>query len=201
MEDEPQKIERRTVLSIGIGAVFAGCVQGNDGGSPRSSATMRDRQSALSADQTTSPDQSPTTISPAQTTGGTERHETDGGFVEIRSKKSEPQATASIGDTDASATITIWNDAETSQAITVGVAERESDGLQFHETYRLEPDAYVEIGLSKIGKHTVSVGFDDDKPTAIEFVTDNCNSQALNVAVRENGTVDSTTVSTLADCG
>ena len=108
------------------------------------------------------------------------------------------QPTKPILQTKPHLTIT-WNDAETARNITVGVAERDSGESLVRNTYRFEPDAYVEIEVSKVGQYTASVGVDSNE-RAIDFPTDSCNSKALDVAIRPDGTVASTFGSTEMAC-
>ncbi|EMA53159.1 hypothetical protein [Halococcus salifodinae] len=199
MVGESSKIGRRTVLSIGLSAILAGCVRG-DGGSA-DPTTMRSRESSGSPEPTTTANRSPATTSDISTRG-TEPDEVSKTFIQINSTRNRAQETATIGDDssgDGSGTIAVWNDAGTSRAVRTTVSERGGNAV-FEETFRLEPDAYAEIGVAKPEEYTLGVGVGGDEPTTIDFVVDTCNSLGVKVAVRRDGTVESTQISTLVGC-
>lgn len=206
MSDELPKTGRRAFLAFGVSAALAGCVRGSGGtGKSDDSTTMRDRPATSDSTASTSmPDESPTASTIAPTISGTDSHETTSGFVRINSSRSQPQTTVNVTDatlsTDGSATISVWNDAETARQIRVAITERNSGESVFRETYRLEADAYVELELTKPGKYTLDVGLDGNEPTTIDFLVDTCNSLGINVAIRGGGTVESTQTSTVVGC-
>jgi hypothetical protein len=205
MNDERPEVGRRAFLALGSSAVLAGCVGGSDSsGDSGNSTTMRERPAtSRSTPSTTVPVTSPTATSPASTTGSTDRRGTVAELVRTRSSRDEPQATARIGKPepsgDGSGTITIWNDAGTARAIRTTVSKH-GGGSVFRETYRLEPDAYVEIEVTETGTYTLGVGVSGDKPVTVDFTVDTCNSLGINVAIRGNGTVESTQISTAVGC-
>ncbi|WP_049903594.1 hypothetical protein [Halococcus agarilyticus] len=165
------------------------------------STTTPDRTSTRSPQPTAT---SNVTTPNATPTRETEREGTDGGFVEIRSNDSFPQTTVRVTgsdpSTDGSATILVWNDAETARRIRVAVANRNAGTSPLQKTYRIEADAYVEITVTKSGAYTLDVGVDGDEPATIDFPVDTCNSRRINVAIGRDGTVDLAWLSTAVGC-
>jgi|GEM_PF-6275076 len=216
MRSEPRKTGRRTFLVLGVSAALAGCTQASSGGNSGTSTTMRDEEpTSGSPAPTTTPDRTstgsskPTATSKATTpetttTGETERDGTDADSVEINSNETFPQTTARVTDsdpsTDGSATILVWNDAETTRRIRAAITERNSGVSVFRKTYPVEADAYIEIELTKPGKYTLGVGSDDGESATIEFFVDTCNSERITVAIRGDGTVNWEWLSTAVGC-
>lgn len=216
MRSKPWKTGRRTFLALGASAVLAGCTQTSSGGNSGTSTTMRDEEPTSSSPApTTTPDRTSTSSSKptatskattpeATTTWGTERGGTNDGFDEIHSNETFPRTTtritASDPSADGSAKIFVWNDAETVRQIRVAITDRNAETSVLQRTYRIEADAYVEIEVTRPGAYTLDVGLDGDEPTTIDFPIDTCNSLRINVAIREDGTVNSSWLSTAVGC-
>jgi hypothetical protein len=198
MPDERARVGRRAFLALGAAAI-GGCVESSVpvGRETTRTAATSGESADLTADRET--DQTENTVTNQSTTP-------IGKTIGIDSDRSEPQATATIGDDDLSGdetdTITVWNNAETARRITVAIREQKTAGaLLFRETYRFKPDAYVVIGLSNPGKYVVSVAVDGEKPTTTEFTTDDCNVQSWDITVMPNGLVRAIGTSTMMECG
>lgn len=201
MGDGRPKTGRRAFLALGAGVLLAGCVRGGGGSGDPTTTMSREPTSSSSASTTTS-DQSSATTSETPTTPGTEPGGMSDDPVEINSTRDQAQETATIGDDpsgDGSGTITVWNDAGTTRTVRITISERGGKAL-LEETYRLDPDAYVEIEVTKAGRYALGVAVDGDEPATIDFRVDTCNSLGVNVAVQRDGTIESTQVSTLVGC-
>lgn len=163
--------------------------------------TIPDRTSTRSPQPTAT---SNVTTPSATTTRETEHDGTNDDFVEIRSNETFPQTTARVADgnpsTDGSATILVWNDAETARQIRVAIANRNSGVSVLQKRYRIEADAYVEIEVTKPSAYTLDVGVDGDEPATIDFRVDTCNSRRINIAIGRDGTVDWAALSTAVGC-
>jgi len=163
--------------------------------------TTPDRTSTRSPQPTAT---SNVTTPNATTTRETEHDGTNDDFVEIRSNETFPQTTARVADgnpsTDGSATILVWNDAETARQIRVAIANRNSGASVLQKRYRIEADAYIEIEVTKPSAYTLDVGVDGDEPATIDFRVDTCNGRRIDVAIGRDGTVDWTALSTAVGC-
>jgi hypothetical protein len=197
MPDERARVGRRAFLVLGAAAI-GGCVESS---APVGRETTRTAATPGKLPDTTADDGADQTENTATNQSTTPTGKTIG----IDSDRSEPQATATIGDADLSSdetdTITVWNNADSARRITVAVREKGASGPPlFRKTYRFKPDAYVVISLSKPGEYVVSIAVDGDEPTTTEFTTDDCNLQSLDVTVMPDGSVRSSVMSTLAAC-
>jgi hypothetical protein len=199
MKIERMKVGRRAFLALGAG-VTGGCIQDSAPGG--NETTVPSGDSPTRTDERAERTEITATNRPETDSATTVRGDVT---IGIDSEKSEPQATATIGDADLSNdetdTIAVWNDAETARRITISVAKRESDTPLFRETYRFKPDGYVVIGVSNPSKYTVSVGVNGGAPTSSGFKTDDCNIQSLDVTVTPNGSVRAVGTSTMMKCG
>ena len=213
MSDEQVKNGRRAFLALGAGVILGGCVQGGTpggGGAGQSTATQSESPSATADSGTiTAAGTNRTEVTtnrpgagPMTTEGG------DATIIGIDSNDSEPQATATVGSgTDEGDSlgeqngISVWNDADTARRITVAVEEEERSGEPlFQETSHFEPDAYVSIDVREPGEYAVSVGIEGEDPKIVDFPVDDCNAQSLFVTVTEDGTVESSAISTTRAC-
>lgn len=209
---------RRTFLALGAAAVLAGCLggsgAGSDGGNSSNSTTIQNHESTPSSSgPTTISDRTPTSSQPAtasstttsgESTGETEQPHTDDESVDIDSNDTFPQTTVGVAEgspsTGGSATILVWNDAETARRIRASIATRNAGTSVLSRTYRIEADAYIEIGMTKPGAYSLDVGLDGDELTTIDFHIDTCNGERITVAIREDGTVNWERLSTAMGC-
>jgi hypothetical protein len=198
MPDERARIGRRAFLVLGAAAI-GGCVESSAPSGRETTRMTATPGESLDATANDGTNQTESTVTNRSTTPL-------GKTIGIDSDRSEPQATATIGDADLSNdetdTIAVWNNAETARRITVAIREQKMAGaLLFRETYRFKPDAYIVIGFSNPGEYVVSVAVDGEKPTTTEFTTDDCNVQSWDITVMPNGLVRAIGTSTMMECG
>jgi hypothetical protein len=204
MSDERARVGRRAFIALGAGAI-GGCVQGGTpgGGKTGQATDTQSESSPPTADSTTGTERT-------RTEPTTDRSETDSPATEdgnvtigIDSERSEPQATATVGNgtTGDEDGITVWNDADTARRISVTVEKKAASGEPLlRETYQFEPDAYITVDVLEAGEYTITVGLDGEESKTVDFSVDDCNDQSLYVTVADDGTIRSSGMSTMAMC-
>ena len=126
------------------------------------------------------------------------------------SEKDRPQETVTVGDPsqidqyDMPHSILIWNDNADPRTIQVNLVPLSSQkSNSFQRSFRLKPDSYAVVKIARYQSYTLKVGSSGKSIATVTKLRKDlidCNDLSTHVAVRSDGSVDSTTFSTEMLC-
>ena len=143
---------------------------------------------------------------------GDDANESDGGFDDefagVQSNRENPFVELAVGSRDGVAfpdnnrphVVRIWNAADEARDLLVRVSRGATDLLD--RTVAFDADAYLTVTLNEPGDYRIAVGLAGEVPTtaAVERTWFDCNASATEVGVAPDGSVATTTKSTLLGC-